>query len=64
MKVAIFSLLFAAFASIVLGLAPQKAVVVTYPQDTPDSVISQAMDAVKAAVRWLLFPLIVQLSCF
>lgn len=50
MKLTKFTLLFATFAGVVLGLAPQKAVVVTYPQDTPESVISEAKDAVIAAV--------------
>lgn len=50
MKLNILSIVLAIFASAVLGLAPQKAVVVTYPQDTPEDVISQAKDAVRAAV--------------
>jgi hypothetical protein len=32
------------------GLATQKAVIVSYPNETPDSVISRAMDAVREAV--------------
>lgn len=50
MKLSILSVLLAIFASAVLGLAPQKAVVVTYPSDTPEGVITQAKDAVRAAV--------------
>ena len=50
MKLTILSTLLVIFASAVLGLAPQKAVVVTFPQDTPEDVISQAKDAVRAAV--------------
>lgn len=53
MKLTALSVLLATFASAVLGLAPQKAVVITYPQDTPEDVISQAKDAVMAAVRSL-----------
>ncbi|MCJ1368401.1 hypothetical protein MMC16_007543 [Acarospora aff. strigata] len=49
MKLLFFSLLLAIFASAVQGVAPQKAVVITYPQDTPDSVLEQAKDAFKAA---------------
>jgi hypothetical protein len=32
------------------GIATQKAVIVSYPNDTPDSVVNQAMDAVREAV--------------
>ena len=32
------------------GIAIQKAVIVSYPNDTPDSVVNQAMDAVREAV--------------
>jgi len=28
---------------------PQKAVIVSYPNDTPDSIVDQAKDAIKAA---------------
>jgi Mrp family chromosome partitioning ATPase len=31
------------------ALTPQKAVIVTYPEDTPSSVVDQAMDAIKEA---------------
>ena len=30
--------------------APDKQVIITYPNDTPDSVLKQAKDAIKAAV--------------
>ena len=32
------------------AVAAQKAVVVSYPNDTPDSVLSQAKDAIREAV--------------
>lgn len=38
--------LFAAGAS---AITAQKAVIVTYPDDTPDSVLTQAMDAIRDA---------------
>jgi len=56
MKLNVFSILIAICAVAVLGLAPQKSVVVTYPQDTPDSVLTQAKDAIKAAVRKVKIP--------
>jgi hypothetical protein len=48
MKLAIISVL--ALGAVVLGAQmPQKAVIVSYPNDTPDSVLNQAKDAIKAA---------------
>jgi Mrp family chromosome partitioning ATPase len=37
------------FALTVFAIAPQKAVVVTYPEDTPDSVMDQAKDTIRKA---------------
>jgi hypothetical protein len=34
---------------VVAAIAPQKAVIITYPADTPGSVIDQAMQAIKDA---------------
>jgi hypothetical protein len=48
MKVTLFSVL--AFVTAALAVqAPLKSVIISYPDNTPDSVIDQAMDAVKAA---------------
>jgi hypothetical protein len=48
MKIALFSIL--VLVAVVLGSqVPQKAVIVTYPDNTPDSVLDQAKDAIKAA---------------
>jgi hypothetical protein len=48
MKLSILTLL-----TIVVGvfsaIAPQKAVIVTYPEDTPNSVIEKAMEAIQEA---------------
>ncbi len=33
----------------VVAIAPQKAVIVTYPEDTPDSVMDQAKDTIRKA---------------
>lgn len=43
----LFVVLLAAFA---YAAAPQKQVVVSYPNDTPDSVVEQAKAAVREAV--------------
>ncbi|RDL38414.1 Uncharacterized protein BP5553_02754 [Venustampulla echinocandica] len=46
-----FSLLiFPALVAVALGVTmPLKAVIVSYPDDTPDSIVDQAKDAIKAA---------------
>ncbi|KAH8657021.1 hypothetical protein BGZ60DRAFT_472438 [Tricladium varicosporioides] len=39
-----------ALASVAIGAAmPQKSVIVSYPDSTPDSIVDQAMDAIKEA---------------
>ena len=48
MRFAILSLL--AVATMTLGAAlPQKNIIVSYPDETPDSVVEQAKEAIKAA---------------
>jgi hypothetical protein len=48
MKLTIISTL--AMSAIALGAQlPQKAVIVSYPNDTPESILDQAKDAIKAA---------------
>ncbi|KAF2478753.1 hypothetical protein BDY17DRAFT_328271 [Neohortaea acidophila] len=51
MKLYITALLMALLAAFALaqGQATQKAVVISYPKDTPQSVIDQAMEAIKKA---------------
>jgi hypothetical protein len=50
MKVLYFSyLLVCLFAVAVVTISPQKAVIVTYPEDTPDSILDQAKDAIRKA---------------
>ena len=48
MKVSIFSVL--AFVAVALSATmPQKSIIVSYDQNTPDSVLDQAKEAIKAA---------------
>ncbi len=48
MKVSIFSVL--AFVAVALSASmPQKSIIVSYDQNTPDSVLNQAKEAIKAA---------------
>lgn len=48
MKFTILSIL--TFITVVLAAAqPQKSVIVSYPNDTPDSIVNQAKDAIVAA---------------
>ncbi len=50
MKLSTISVLLAAAAVGVSGLAPQRQVLVTYPKDTPESTIDSAKDSIRAAV--------------
>ncbi|KAK4996252.1 hypothetical protein BJ546DRAFT_1108531 [Cryomyces antarcticus] len=49
MRLAILSILLALLVVCTLAAAPQKAVIVSYPKDTPDFVIAQAQNAIKEA---------------
>ena len=50
MKFTFAPLLLASLAAVAFGATQQKAIVVSYPSDTPESVIAQTKDAIKAAV--------------
>lgn len=50
MRLIALSALLALTAVGVNGLAPQRQVLVTYPQDTPESALDNAKDAIKASV--------------
>ena len=50
MKFQLLLSLLGLLAVTVSGIATQKAVIVSYPNDTPDSVVNQAMDAVRESV--------------
>ena len=53
MRFPIYLLLLALIAVLgVYAAAPQQAIVVSYPNDTPDSVIAEAMAMIKEAVRY------------
>lgn len=56
MRLDIFTLLIALLAIAVLAKAPQKPVIVSYPNDTPDSVLTEAKDAIRAAVSHISLP--------
>ena len=51
MKFAFNLLLLALLAAFAAAVSPQKPVIVSYPEDTPQSVLDKAMDAIKKAVR-------------
>jgi len=50
MRLTTVSVLLAAVAVGVSGLAPQRQVLVTYPKDTPESTIDSAKESIRAAV--------------
>ncbi|KAF1990693.1 hypothetical protein K402DRAFT_389623 [Aulographum hederae CBS 113979] len=49
MKLFIYTLLLALLAAFVMAAAPHKSVIISYPDGTPDSVIAEAIKAIKAA---------------
>jgi hypothetical protein len=54
MKFIFTSFILAILAALVLAAAstPQTPIVVSYPKDTPQSIIDEAMDAIKHAVQF------------
>ena len=56
MKLALFTFMLGLLAITATALAPQKAVIVSYPGETPDWVVEKAMDAVREAVSYILVP--------
>ena len=50
MKFLLVTLILAVLAVISSAVTTQKAVIVSYPQDAPDSIMSEAMDAIREAV--------------
>ena len=50
MKLVLHVLLLAALSAFAGAVTHQKPVIVSYPADTPQSVLEQAMDAIKKAV--------------
>jgi len=50
MKFQFTVLLLAAFAAFAFSAEPQKPYVVSYPNDTPNSVLEEAKDAIRKAV--------------
>ncbi|MCJ1257688.1 hypothetical protein MMC24_005514 [Lignoscripta atroalba] len=49
MKFSIVTLLLALFTLAATGRAPQKQVIVSYPKDTPETILHQAKAAIEAA---------------
>jgi hypothetical protein len=50
MKLYLNILLLAVLSAFAGAVSPQKPVIVSYPEDTPQSVLEQAMAAIKKAV--------------
>lgn len=50
MKFAFGILLLALFVAFASAVSPQKPVIVSYPDDTPQSVLDKAMEAIRKAV--------------
>jgi hypothetical protein len=53
MRYALFTLLVALLAACAMAVAPLKRVIVSYPNETPQSVVDSAMEAIEKAVRSL-----------
>jgi hypothetical protein len=62
MRLSILSAVMAVAAGLALAEDPQKSVLVSYPQDTPSSVVGDAIEAFKSAVseaKYCLYSLLI-----
>jgi hypothetical protein len=51
MRFALFSLIVALLAAYAMAVAPLRAVIVSYPNDAPQSLVDEACEAIEKAVR-------------
>ncbi|KAH7393039.1 hypothetical protein BKA66DRAFT_457460 [Pyrenochaeta sp. MPI-SDFR-AT-0127] len=49
MRSAIFSLVIALLAAFVMAAAPQRSVIISWPNETPDHIVEEAKDAIRKA---------------
>lgn len=49
MRTALIPLGVALFATVAMGLAPQRSVIISWPNDTPDEIVEQSKEAIRKA---------------
>ncbi|EMD59470.1 hypothetical protein GGP41_009323 [Bipolaris sorokiniana] len=49
MRTALIPLVVALFATVAMGLAPQRSVIISWPNDTPDEIVEQSKEAIRKA---------------
>ncbi|KAG9195691.1 hypothetical protein G6011_00812 [Alternaria panax] len=49
MRSAVFSLLVALLATVVMATAPHRSVIISWPKDTPDEIVEQSKEAIRQA---------------
>jgi hypothetical protein len=49
MRFAVFSFLVALLATFVMAAAPQRSVIISWPNDTPDEIVEQSKEAIRQA---------------
>jgi len=49
MRFIIFSLLVALLATFAMATAPQRSVIISWPNDTPDEIVEQSKEAIRKA---------------
>jgi len=62
MRLAILSLLLALLAVCAVAIAPQKSVIVSYADNTPDHIVEQAKQGILDAVRLFAFDCVLWLT--
>jgi hypothetical protein len=49
MRFALLSLVIALFATFAMAVAPQRAVIISWPNETPDHIVEDAKEAIRKA---------------
>lgn len=53
MRTAFIPLVVSLFATVAMGLAPHRSVIISWPNDTPDEIVEQSKEAIrKAKGKW------------
>ncbi len=53
MRFTVFSLVIALLAAFAMAVAPQRSVVISWPNDTPDHIVEEAKEAIRNAKGYM-----------
>jgi hypothetical protein len=63
MRFTLFALLVALFATFAMAVAPQRSVIISWPNNTPDEIVEQSKEAIRKAKGETPLPLRIHDIC-